>query len=59
MKKSHNYIIIRERIHEIQQYRQVLSELLGYRVSLDQAIDDWFDHGFHHRPPAVRNAAAS
>ena len=41
--------IIQERINEIQQYRHVLSRLLGYQVNLDQAITDWFANGFDRR----------
>ena len=58
MKQKQNSIIIRERIHEIQQYRKVLSEMLGHRISLDQAIDDWFEHEFHQRPQAIRKTVA-
>ena len=39
--------IIKEQISEIREYREVLSRLFKSRVSLNQAIADWFEKGFH------------
>ena len=50
--------IIQERIHEIQQYRHVLSRLLGYEVKLDQAITDWFANEFDNRTKPADAARA-
>ena len=41
--------IVKSNISEIQEYREVLSRLFKYRVSLNQAIVDWFDKGYHNR----------
>ena len=41
--------IVKEQISEIREYREVLSRLFKYRVSLDQAIADWFEKGFHKK----------
>ena len=39
--------IIKEQISEIREYREVLSRLFKSRVSLNQAIADWLEKGFH------------
>ena len=41
--------IIKEHIPEIREYREVLSRLFKYKVSLNQAIADWFEKGFHKK----------
>ena len=45
--------IVKEQISEIKEYREVLSTLFKRRVSLDQAIADWFERGFHIRHTKV------
>ena len=39
--------VIKEQISEIREYREVLSKLVKSRVSLNQAIADWLEKGFH------------
>jgi len=41
--------VIQEQISEIKEYREVLARLFKHRISLDQAIADWFEKGFHKR----------
>ena len=39
--------IARKQINSIQEYRKVLSQILHHPITLDQAIADWFEHGYH------------
>ena len=39
--------IVQKQISEIKEYREVLARLFKHRISLDQAITDWFEKGFH------------
>lgn len=41
--------IVKNNITEIREYREVLSRLFKYRVSLNQAIADWFQNGYHKK----------
>ena len=41
--------LVKERISEIMEYREVLSRLYKYQISLNQAIADWFEKGFHEK----------
>ena len=41
--------IVKEHISEINEYREVLSKLFKQRITLNQAIADWFEKDFHNK----------
>lgn len=51
--------IARKQINSIQEYRKVLSNILHHPVSLDQAIADWIEHGYHRETFAGNSASHS
>lgn len=42
--------LVQERIGEICHYRKILSRLVKHPVTLEQAIADWFERGYHVTP---------
>jgi len=42
--------VVQQRIGEICRYRQALTRMVKHPVTLEQAITDWFDRGYHLRP---------
>ncbi len=41
--------LVKEHISEINEYKEVLIRLFKQPVTLDQAIADWFEKGFHKK----------
>jgi len=48
--------IARENLHSIIKYKAVLSKLLKKPVSLEQAMADWLEQGYHLKQNAAGTA---